>query len=105
MKRSPMPQRKAPMARGGRIAKKASPTDWPTSVRNAVHRRSGGRCEIGIDGCAGRAVQIHHRQRRMPGNSTLDNALDVCTPCHNYAHAHPAEAIERGWIVSSHSAG
>lgn len=93
------------MARGGRIASKRSSTDWPQSVRDAVRRRSGGRCEIGVAGCRGKADQVHHRQRRMPGNSTLDNALNVCASCHEYAHSHPAEAIEKGWIVSAYTAG
>ena len=71
-------------------------------TRELLWHRSGWRCEIHTEGCAGDATDLHHRQRRGCGDDTITNALHVCRPCHMHAHAHPVEARANGWIVSSY---
>jgi hypothetical protein len=78
-----------------------------------VHARSGGKCEMKnfldnvilqvgviefidllildemVRGCTRRATQVHHRKyRRRGGTNHIDNLADICTPCHNWIHAH-----------------
>jgi len=83
---------------------------WPKETRDAVQRRSGGRCEVGLLGtCTGQAANLHHRlPRRMggtsnPAASTACNALHLCgsgtTGCHGWIEAHRAEALGRGWLL------
>jgi len=51
-------------------------------------------------GCSHSATQIHHKQGR--GNKTLDTTtwMAVCISCHNYIHANPKIAIEKGYLIN-----
>lgn len=77
-------------------------TDIPTKNRKVVALRSAGLCEIRIRSvCRGRAVQLHHRQRRELGDHSPENLLAVCGLCHAAVHAHPEWAREHGFIRSA----
>lgn len=53
--------------------------------------------------CEGRAVNIHHRQRRNIGPEAAVNYLDLCgsgtTGCHGWIEHNRRVAYERGWLV------
>lgn len=75
----------------------------PPSAREAVLRRSGGRCEAGTIWCMGQATQIHHIDRDRKNNAP-ENLLHVCgngnyTGCHGRIHQHPNEAYAAGWLT------
>lgn len=59
-------------------------------------------CEIGKWGvCTFEPVHRHHVVMRSAGGSDAEtNTLDVCEPCHRYAHSHRDEARFKGWIAS-----
>ena len=71
----------------------------PTTVRAEVSRRSGGICEI----CRkARATNKHHKlPRSQGGKHTAENLLDLCGPCHDEVHAHPAAAYAKGHLVKA----
>lgn len=115
MKRSGPPQRKTPLKSSGPIkpkwppqgsrekrAKRLSRSKMPSSVADAVHRRSGGRCEYGNHaGCSGRGEHLHHRRlRSQMGPNTVENLVDICSVAHSLIHGHPEWARRHGWIVS-----
>lgn len=84
-----------------RSAPQGNPT--PASVREAVLRRSGGRCEAGTIWCLGKPTQIHHKDRNRK-NNTMDNLLHVCgngnaTGCHGRIHQEVTEAFAEGWLT------
>ena len=105
MNRSPMPPRRAALARGPVRLTRAVPLSrgtgtprqpaqrrqgrpntagWPQDTRDRVSSRSRGVCEIGAAGCTGRATNVHHRLPLRMGGSrnpvlrTPANALHVC---------------------------
>ena len=58
------------------------PANWP-ELRKEVRARSGGRCEVVVDGkrCQNRAVDVDHVNR---GNDhSLSNLRDICEPHHD----------------------
>jgi hypothetical protein len=93
----PEPRRKAKAARkrrehtGGQI------------VRAEVAARSGGLCELGLEGCRVKADCFHHRLRRSHGGpDTAVNLLHLCNDgCHAFVHANPRLSYERGWLLRS----
>lgn len=77
-------------------------------ARGAVDARSGGDCEVQIEGvCQGRAREFQHRLAKVHGGPwTASNGLAVCghgnvDGCHGYIHQHPRESYEKGWSVRS----
>ena len=57
-------------------------------------------CEAAIpDICWGRATHRHHKLARRFKDHSTENLLPVCTACHQWIHAHPAESYRRGWLV------
>lgn len=49
--------------------------------------------------CVDQPAHRHHvLLRSHGGGDERSNTLDVCRVCHDYIHAHPAEAYERGWL-------
>lgn len=82
----------------------------PSDVREAVLYRDCGRCQRclkQVDRWPG--FSIHHRQGRGGRRPhRLSNLVLLCgsgtTGCHGWAHAHPAEAYESGWMVRRNSA-
>ena len=60
-------------------------------------------CEIAkAEVCTGRAVHRHHVILQSQGGRG-GPTLDVCSACHDYAHAHRAEARAHGWIIDTKS--
>lgn len=100
MKRSPI-RRRVPIGRGvalgqhrglprGRVTGRARP-DEPLATW----------CEAAIDDvCTGRAVHRHHvRRRSQGGTNDATNTRDLCMPCHEWIHAHPAKAYDLGLLA------
>lgn len=75
----------------------------------AVNVRSGGRCEADTPDCPPgphRADHHHHVVLRSRGGlDHRNNLLHVCFSAHDWIHAHPAEATERGLMRSGHTPG
>lgn len=71
--------------------------------RRLVGTRSGGLCEVGVDGiCTGVAREWQHRKNRsQQGTWHASNGLHACSPCHQWIHANPSEATFHGWTVPS----
>lgn len=110
MKRSGPPARRTPLRASSAGMKRspmkrthASSTDFTEAVKARVRRRSMDRCEAQTPNCRrGGTLHFHHRKLRSSGGQgTFDNCLHVCTTCHDYIHAHPLEAVDRGWIIPS----
>ncbi len=81
----------------------ASKSDFPTSVKKTVTKRSGGWCEN--PGCTRHAHHFHHRLMRSHGGpGTVTNCAHLCSPCHAWVHANPARAYELGLLVRSGAA-
>lgn len=60
-------------------------------------------CQVGWDRrCQSDAVDVHEPLTRARGGSIVDpnNALAACRPCHDAIHAHPVEAMSRGFLRS-----
>ena len=76
-------------------------------VRDLIHHRAAGRCEICGMPCIG--GQIHHRRPRgMGGTSrketgTASNGLYVHLKCHANVESSRTAALENGWLVSQNS--
>lgn len=104
MKRSPLKRGTKPLRRAkAMIRPSKSASDFPPEARERTRERSNGWCEAAATpNCLKRAGHLHHiLPRGRGGRGTLDNALDVCASCHDYIHAHPREARERGWLRSA----
>ncbi len=80
------------------------------AAKDAVRERSGGDCEIRSPWCQGRGREFSHRRAEGQGGEwSPRNGLFVCghgnvDGCHGYAHQHPEEARDSGWIVSAFGA-
>src|SRR5262245_60262872 len=77
--------------------------DPPEAVRTTVRHRASHRCER----CEVPAPNghLHHRRSRSVRDQHCHcacNLVWLCGTCHAWAHAHPWEAREAGWIVSRH---
>lgn len=87
------------------LDKVSTSDDIPPEVREAVRRRSGGRCEVRLDGCSGRATGQHHRLKRRAGVHTVENLLDICPNCHTASpaaiHRNVARSLEVGLLLNS----
>jgi hypothetical protein len=73
-----------------------------------VRERSGGRCEIGIEGCWGTARDQHHRVSQKSGgrhrqaarsSDRPSNVMDSCRRCHLVVTDHPKFAYTNGWSL------
>lgn len=96
--RSSTEMRRTPMKKAG-----TSPTDFPKSAKEAIARRSGGRCEASwAPDCTGRGEVFHHiLLRSQGGKGTADNGAHLCNPCHTHVHANPAQSYLRGLMRRS----
>lgn len=72
------------------------------TVRDQIHRRSGGHCEAAVAGvCTQRTQHIHHRKLRSQGGAdTPQNLIGVCLACHTWIHANVAQAKDLELLVS-----
>lgn len=83
-----------------------SQSDFDDLAKMLLLARSGGKCEVRIDGCREWGEHFHHILRRSQGGpGTADNGLHVCRNCHRWIHDHPAHSEEHGWLRRSTSAG
>lgn len=73
-----------------------------------IRERSGGVCEIQLDGCRGRASQKSHRIGRQMGgrhgaarqrSDRPSNAMDACWWCHGVITESPGMAKIQGWVL------
>lgn len=84
-------------------------TTIPAKVRNALHARSGGVCEMAQPGCTGVATEAAHRLKRGMGgrkgaalaaHDVLSNLLHLDHFCHQrLCHSRPSEAYATGWML------
>lgn len=118
MKRSPMPPRKSAMARGGPLPK-GKPMDRRTRVNPMSKRRRGERDERQTvreeamrgagHACSARAIvpelpcrgpldvdEVAGRGRYPGGHLDPSNVQVLCRAHHNWKHANPLAARERG---------
>lgn len=98
---------------GARIAKAAKakaakakrPKEDPglTAARNVVRARSHGLCEFQIPlVCTYQGVLAHHRLRRSHTTGHDPQTMVwICSKCHEYTHANPQLAYEKGWMIRS----
>jgi hypothetical protein len=49
-------------------------------------------------------MAAHHRRRRRDGGDSAANLVALHTACHQWVHANPVEATERGLIISAFTA-
>lgn len=93
-----------------RSAKRESTADdgWAEARAEALDR-TGGSCELGTPACPDEAhvgIHVHHAMPRAATRGMVDRHRQewlrvACEAGHAYAHAHPAEAYERGWLLHS----
>ena len=62
-----------------------------------IRERDGWRCAR----CAYTGnLHVHHRFARSGGkNESAANRVVLCARCHRWAHSHPVQARDEGWIV------
>lgn len=91
--------------RGGRPARGHR---LPIDVRAVVAERSGGWCEIGIEGCWRTAREMHHRITQKSGgrhraararSDRPSNTIHACSRCHLVVTDHPKFAYTNGWSL------
>lgn len=122
VKRSPMPARRKPLARGtstlrrtelrrgepltrgkplARTTMRARAKPQPVELTSAQTARrviSNNVCEI--DGCGQPATQFHHRWMRSQGGThDVWNLLHICLSCHNSVHANPEDSYRKGYML------
>ena len=119
VKRSPL-IRKTPLQSGGPLARsKPLAKQSPKRKREQSERRrlvehvlrTRPRCEAGAlisttqPGfvCGGYSVDVHEPLTRARGGSIVDeyNTVSLCRRCHDWIHAHPAEALSVGLLRNS----
>lgn len=102
-----------PQARNGALQRSRKPMRRQSAKAKAliparracqavVRARSGGRCEVRIEGqCIGYATDVHEILARGAGGSITDpeNCLNSCRPCHDFVTEHPNRARELGFVA------
>lgn len=68
-------------------------------TREEIRERDAGHCAR----CgAADSLHVHHRWLRSQGGpDSWENQVTLCAGCHDWAHNHPGEALEQGWLVAS----
>jgi len=57
-------------------------------------------CEARGLSCTFYATDLHHKNHRNGERlNDVSNFMAVCRGCHNWIHAHPAEARAKGWLI------
>lgn len=71
-------------------------------LRHEVWVRDTGRCQLCGGGVDEDDFECHHRQLRSQGGpDSHANLITLCHSDHRAVHAHPAKAVERGFICPS----
>ena len=70
-------------------------------VKDLLERRPW--CEARLEGCAGRAIDVHERLNRSQGGRIVGGEeseyMALCRPCHSWITTHPRESRQRGFSV------
>ena len=111
---------RAPLARGAELKRGAAPTRRarmaagrsapavPAPVRKALRERSGGFCEMRLEGGLGRATDPCHRIASGNGgrqgaakvhHDRLSNVVHGCRACHDWCHDNIASAELLGLML------
>lgn len=99
MKRTPLRRTGTLGRRIGLAPHRTEKTIRYSQVRRDVEARANGWCELRTPVCTKRGTECHHLiLRSAGGEDSLGNCVWTCPDCHRFAHAHPALAVERGWI-------
>lgn len=75
----------------------------PTANRQTVQGRAFGHCERCDRPTV--AAHLHHRRPKGLGGSSapdrhdVSNLVHLCPDCHSWAHGHPKDAAEAGFLV------
>ena len=104
MKHTPL-KRKTPLRRSapGR-ASRPRKQSLPKKLRTAVYERAGGLCDCCGEWMDPETFDVHHRQLRSRGGKhTIENLVALKHEHHMWVHQHPAEATERGLMVSAYA--
>ena len=101
LKRTPLKRSQKPIKR--KPIKRRVKTDGAlVKSRKLVAERCQGVCEARLEVCTGQAEAVHHVLRRSQGGGhDPSNLLALCTACHQYVHANPAEAVSKGLLRKS----
>lgn len=96
-------------AAGKKVWSTFKPSRWqpavPQETSDGIGARSGGWCELRLDGCLGHATDPCHRLKRGAGgrhgeareeNNSLPNVMHGCRACHQRSHKESAEAYALG---------
>jgi hypothetical protein len=110
LRRTGMSPRRTELKRSTKRLRLRAPVPTPaeSDAREIVEVRSGGRCEVAIEGiCVGGRPNFHHRKDKSVGGQwSASNGLAACgsgsTGCHGWITEHPAGARAKGWSVRSH---
>lgn len=87
-----------------RLPKNKHRTEY-AEASGQVEDRSRGACEAHLDGCPGRASQVHHRGGRgWDGCNTPTLLMAVCgagnaSGCHGHIHQRPGWARRHGFLT------
>lgn len=93
---------KTPRAKISKVSPKRKEENKEYSSLASKFKAEHPNCEINANEyCTGKTDDIHHPAGRI-GSLLLDVSKwkAACRSCHQYAHDHPKEAIEKGWSES-----
>lgn len=112
LRRSTPLRAKSSLRRTGRLravsAKRRRLAYARAECRRIVRERAKGRCQLRVSAaCAVWGTDTHEILTRARGGSITDpdNCLWSCRVCHDWTHAHPAEAASLGFLKSQFSGG
>ena len=76
---------------------------WEAVAAMVLLRPHGGIGNVNCERCGKhRATDPHHRRLKAQGGPDAPSNLGcLCRFCHDWCHAHPAEAVGEGWIVEA----
>jgi hypothetical protein len=101
-------RRTSPLPSGTSGKPRAARHRIPVDVAAVVRERSGGWCEIGIEGCWRTARELHHRITQKAGgrhraarvrSDRVSGLLHACSRCHLVITEHPKFAYANGWSL------
>jgi 5-methylcytosine-specific restriction endonuclease McrA len=102
IKRTPLRRSQKPIKRTP-VKRKTQTNGKLVKSRKEVSARSGGQCEARLPICTGTAEAVHHVLRRSQGGGhEPENLLHLCNSCHQWVHANPAKAVEKGLLRRSY---
>jgi 5-methylcytosine-specific restriction endonuclease McrA len=110
MKRGGPLKRKTPLCKVTKNKVKRAKLKIPTAVRKAVQERSKFQCEaveekpvgnvILAIRCMNPASDMHHVLPKGRGGKHEENNLKhICRSCHNFVHANPKKARDKGLFI------